>query len=264
MAQSNELAKRLAGDGFVVLPGLLSGRALTQAQRYYGGRVVRQCQSTSRWEGFARLSYRDGAAARLMVYPPLLATLAELGLADCKLHSCYASVKWPQSEALFWHRDVFYPWAETRAPEVFVIYALGDTTVANGCLRVVPGSHLEVAARNWAMEQRRALQDPKPRRDLSLDAVDVPLRAGDVVVGDRRLLHATYGNATAEARVCVTVAYAVGFAGLPEQVQAMIVANPCLPEPGWWRRPRAGWWLEESLRSLLPVYEGRARAFRAD
>ncbi len=89
------------------------------------------------------------------------------------------------------------------------MYYLTDTSPENGCLRVVPGSH----------RQKHPLHDADQAHDEALSRVDdpddplygslaeekaVPVRAGDLVIGDSRLLHAAYANQSSQERSLIT------------------------------------------------------------
>jgi ectoine hydroxylase-related dioxygenase (phytanoyl-CoA dioxygenase family) len=174
--------------------------------------------------------------------------LAQLGYLNPKLHSYYVSTKPPGAEALPWHSDLFYGWDSVEPAELFLMYYLQDTNVNNGCLRVVPGSHL------WS----RAKRFNQSAGCIALpDELAVPVCAGDLFVGDRRLLHATYANRSNVWRTCFTIAYAPRFDSLPESVQALIVQNKCLPPRGWWKTTEAKT-LDVRLRAILPRYDGQA------
>ena len=54
------------------------------------------------------------------------------------------------------------------------------------------------------------------------DEVDIPVKAGDLVIGDSRLLHASHGNQSDERRTVITLWYHPFFALLPEEMQAHI------------------------------------------
>ena len=71
------------------------------------------------------------------------------------------------------------------------MYYLVDTNRSNGCLRLIPGSHLKRHALHDL--GRDAHQDDGVRRATNMNhsalqqaegEVDVPVRAGDVVIGD--------------------------------------------------------------------------------
>ncbi len=197
---------------------------------------------------FVVADYRDPLMVRLLTWPATLQALRKLGFTDPKLHNFYVSTKPPGASALSWHSDLFYPYERAEPAEVFLIYYLQDTSPENGCLRVVPGSHL------WLAEQRHGQSvgiDSQP------DEVAVTVRAGDVFVGDRRILHATHKNASSMWRTCLTIAYAPRYSSLPEPIQALIVQNRCLPPAGWWQQPD-NYGIAPSLLPLLPVYTGTA------
>ncbi|MAG85373.1 hypothetical protein CMK10_14570 [Candidatus Poribacteria bacterium] len=111
---------------------------------------------------------------------------------------------------LYWHQD-FMKWnsPEAAAPwptRIFLSYYLTDTSRKNGCLRVIPGTH----------RKRHQLHDILPDahgpeiqaiEDLSHpvfadypEATDVPLKAGDLIIADARLIHAAWPNQTDQRR----------------------------------------------------------------
>jgi hypothetical protein len=103
--------------------------------------------------------------------------------------------------------------------QLFLMVYLVDTTPHNGCLRVLPGSHLQ----KIPLDDELGMEDPHAHggrsnwsedwaQDPGLDdkvqdmvstypgAVDVAVRAGDLVIGDSRLYHAAYRNASKDVR----------------------------------------------------------------
>ena len=108
---------------------------------------------------------------------------------------------------------------------------LVDTTPYNGCLRVLPGSHLrrietlDDETTTAGLSNLERLEGTHGGRhwvdDLAVDpglpqklqqavawqpgAVDVPVKAGDLVVGDSRLYHAAYANQSDHRRTCITM-----------------------------------------------------------
>ena len=55
--------------------------------------------------------------------------------------------------------------------------------------------------------------------------VDVPVRAGDLLLGDSRLLHAAHANASPEARALVTLWYHPAYDRLPLEIQAYLATQ---------------------------------------
>ena len=80
------------------------------------------------------------------------------------------------------------------------------------------------------------------------DEVDIIVNAGDLVIDDSRLLHASHGNQSDEHRTVITLWYHPFFALLPAGMQAHI---------GRLRQSLA--WTDtdwERIAELVPVFEG--------
>ena len=90
--------------------------------------------------------YEDPFFAELVAHPPALAALSDMGFDRPAWSSGFIISKPPGGPPLFWHQDWWgweSPHSYTPAPQqLFLMYYLVDTRPENGCLRVVPGSHL--------------------------------------------------------------------------------------------------------------------------
>ena len=203
------------------------------------------------------------AFAELIAYPRAMGVLAELGFDQPKVWSGFVIRKPPNAPPLFWHQDGVlwdHPISYTDQPQqYFMMYYLVDTNRHNGCWRLVPGSHLK----------RHALHDLRPRdadgvkRASNLEhaafqhaegEVDVPVRAGDVVIGDSRLMHAAHANQSDERRTVLTIWYWPCYDELPDDVRKLIATH--ITE-------REDWccWVEQTrgvTGELIPVYDGAA------
>jgi ectoine hydroxylase-related dioxygenase (phytanoyl-CoA dioxygenase family) len=135
----------------------------------------------------------------------------ELGLGDFKAGGAFQIISKPAAgPPLYWHQD----WARWDDPlslspwpqQVFLNWYLSDTYPENGCLRVIPGSHLK------RFDLHDQLVPPHEGGGYDVeetnewmfldhpDAVDVPVRTGDLVIADARLLHGTHANKTSIRR----------------------------------------------------------------
>ena len=203
------------------------------------------------------------AFAELLVNPSAMAVLGKLGFDSPKFWSGFVISKPPHSPPLYWHQDGVlweHPISYTNQPQqYFLMYYLVDTNIHNGCLRLIPGSHLK----------RHTLHDLRPRDDDTVTratdtgnlafqqaegAVDVPVRAGDIVIGDSRLLHSARANQTNQRRTVLTIWYWPAYDDLPDEVKALILDHIT---------GRTDWadWVEETrhiIQPFLPVYEGEA------
>ena len=85
--------------------------------------------------------------AKLVTYPKMIQALAELGFDQPKFGHGRIISKPAYSPPLFWHEDGRFwddPVSYTTQPiQCFLMYYLTDTSPENGCLQVIPGSHLK-------------------------------------------------------------------------------------------------------------------------
>ena len=137
--------------------------------------------------------------------------MSALGMGDLKSGGVFQIIsKPPQAPALYWHQD----WARWDDPismspwpqQVFLNWYLTDTHVRNGCLRVIPGSHLRRLELHDHLVQAHEAggYDIKETNEWMFidhpDAVDVPVKVGQLMIGDARLLHSTHPNRSTERR----------------------------------------------------------------
>ena len=198
----------------------------------------------------------------LIVLPAARAVLAGMGYPDARFYSGFIISKPPQvAPPLFWHQDGILwddPTSYTDEPvQVFLMYYLVDTSRDNGCLRVIPGSHrrrhrlhaLPPAhgdAINAAGERHPSLQ-PDP------DEVDIPVRAGDLVIGDARLLHSAHPNRSPRRRTVITLWFLPTFPDLPEHLRAFYGKRNSELTASSLEWSESGW---DELCGVLARYDG--------
>ena len=83
-------------------------------------------------------------------------------------------------------------------------------------------------------------------------AINVPMKAGDLLLGDSRILHGTHPNDSDERRTCITIWYLSRFAELPEHIRVGF-ANEWAGESG---AVADGIDPEGLLEPLIPRTEG--------
>lgn len=102
-----------------------------------------------------------------------------------------------------WHQDRAY-WIDmpdTRALSCWV--ALDDTSVDNGCMWYVPGSHLKQLRRHAQLGHNGPLEC----KATESEAIPVPLKAGDMVIHEGGTIHYSRANNTAGRRRAVILNY---------------------------------------------------------
>ena len=195
-------------DGFVRVRGRLDAAGVSGAVAYY--EVL--CERLGLAAGSPLAPAPPGDA-----YLWGLAASTELaGLAACLLGapvSCFGVTyinKPPDSGlAASWHQDLG-PWRDRLegAPALTVWLALNDADEANGCLRVIPGSHLlptyplraEEGTSLFGVSIDLALVDEARARCISVES-------GDVVVHHANLVHGSLPNDSPRQRLALALRY---------------------------------------------------------
>ena len=210
---------QLLDAGYCVFPSVLSQDQLSQL------RVITDELVDAMSEDERRRQKRTGSLIRmeqdeqfseLIAIPGVGDALATLGFGSYSWLSGYIISKPPHSPRLYWHQDGFY-WDEEigyseRPATLFAMYYLVDTTRASGCLRVLPGSHRRRHPIHDQLSERHSENANQADDDhVSVsDAVgecDVEVGAGDLVLGDARLLHATQANDSDHRRTVLVLWY---------------------------------------------------------
>ena len=190
-----------------------------------------------------------------------------MGLTDVTFWKAVIISKFPGGPRLYWHQDCMM-WQDPRAysaiaPMIFLMYYLEDTSPFNGCLRVLPGSHRRRhPLHDIGMAHTRdvnSIDDPDDPRFRDYDgATDVPVNAGDVVIGDARLLHAAHANRSDRQRTVITIWFYPLFSDLLEPTQRWFHDN---------MHRRHDDWPPEALAKIAPViprYAGSAAAMEVN
>jgi phytanoyl-CoA hydroxylase len=143
------------------------------------------------------------AFTRRFVADELLAGIArDLVGRDVRLYWDQSVFKQPNSvEPVLWHQDNGYTYVE---PQEYLTcwIAITDATPENGCVAVMPRAH-----REGTLVHRSTPVGEECWGDWS-QAVEVPVRAGSIVVFSSLTPHATKRNTTNEVRMAYIVQYA--------------------------------------------------------
>jgi phytanoyl-CoA dioxygenase PhyH len=102
-----------------------------------------------------------------------------------------------------WHQDGTY-WGLSSIRVVTAWIALTDSTVENGCMRVVKGSHLRPIlphVETWAPDNLLSRGQEVQAEVREEDATDVVLRAGDMSLHHVNIIHGSNPNRSASRRV---------------------------------------------------------------
>ncbi len=257
--------RQLEHDGFCVVEGAIDWENIEQL-RTVTDRVIDAHDAghfeDQRSTGSMISVCADASMADLVTGPPVLTAFGDLGFPSPTFFGGYIISKPPGGPPLFWHQD-WWGWDDDcsyRDPvlQTFVMIYLVDTDRDNGCLRIVPRSHLRRTGLHDQLdvahdEAIRRYENPDdPAFQAAAGEIDIPVRAGDLVFGDSRLLHAAHANRSDRRRTVITLWYFPQFERMPEAVRARAVEASGPLSDGWVEAaaPR--------LEPLLPRYDGQA------
>ncbi len=261
--QADELRRQLIEKGYCHLAGIAPDDLIEQT-RQAADRIAEgaseEHKRLRRFQGTIIDVYEHPEIAPLIALPSAQQALSELGFPNSKFYTGYIISKPPETApALFWHQDGF-GWSEpisyTDTPvQFFLMYYLIDTNRNNGCLRVIPGSHLKRHRLHSLppahTDEIQQAEEGHPALGSDPDEVDVPVKAGDLVIGDARLIHSAHPNRSGQRRTVITLWFCPTYDKLPEALQA-VYGKP-RTKPNRWTD--TDWSLVEPL---LATYRGDA------
>ena len=216
-------------DGYVHLEGVLSDEEVAELQVVYGRFLRREIEVTGRdfcdMSGSYDRPVEEFAIINVMLprryYPAWRGNVYERRAASIAAQLCGPGMaidydqllaKRPRrGDAVFhWHQDMAY-WIDTPDTRTATLWlAIDHSTVENGCMHFVPGSHLEPRLRPHApLHGDRAQSHTLVAEvDEARDPVrPVPIRRGDVTVHNERVLHSSTGNCSDGWRRAYVVAF---------------------------------------------------------
>ncbi len=220
----------LERDGFVLVPGVLSAGTLEhllavthqecsgghgpveyEADLGYpgaptdrtvegGGTIRRLLQVYDRDAAFRACAHEESVISRLRAF------LSEDLVLSLAHHNCVMTKEPAYSSDTPWHQDCRY-WRFRRPELISILFALTDATVANGCMRFVPGSHRLILGPE-RLDEALALREKLPEnQEVLTAAVELPMKAGDALFFHCRTLHAARRNESAATRVSLIFTY---------------------------------------------------------
>ena len=148
--------------------------------------------------------------AGLIRHPRLIEAVSQIIGPDLLVWSCGFFIKEPGSKSyVSWHQDLNY-WGLDGEQEVTAWLALTPSTLENGCMRFVPGSHEKKVVPHVDSFAQDNLLTRGQEIAVEVDeasAVDVVLRAGQVSFHHGHMFHSSGPNATDARRVGVAMRF---------------------------------------------------------
>ena len=213
--------EQMLRDGYVLIENILPPGFLEELRVETESLIAAHEEAPEhRFQGqHVKVAASDNAVIKkLLTWHLAYEALEQMGFGDFKPDrdrpaEVIILTKEPGGPPLYWHQDWMWwndplslsPWPEFMS----LSYYLTDTSVENGCLKVIPGSH----RRRFPIHDRlvpaheqgaRFVDDDDPIMfsDVSEQAY-VEVKAGDLALMDARILHAAGKNITPHRRTLV-------------------------------------------------------------
>jgi phytanoyl-CoA hydroxylase len=110
------------------------------------------------------------------------------------------------SSITLWHQDIRY-WSFERPELVSLWLALGDETVENGALMLIPGTHRQVFTAERVDDLRFLRPELPENKALINQARTIELAKGDMLLFHCRAFHAAGRNLTDQVKLSAVFTY---------------------------------------------------------
>lgn len=216
MIPDEALQKReqLIADGYCLIEDILTEEFLDELRRE-SDQMLDAVEHPPHWKyqgsNLHIMGIDKPVINRLLHWQPTRDVLTAMELGDFTPHGgVYILSKPPGAPPLYWHQD-WMKWNDPMSiapwPQyLFLNYYLVDTTVENGCFRIIPGTHLKRLPLHDQLVPAHehggyhVAEDHEHMFCDHPDAIDIPVKAGSLVIAEGRVLHAARGNQSDQRR----------------------------------------------------------------
>jgi phytanoyl-CoA hydroxylase len=149
--------------------------------------------------------------------------------------SHYIANKPGTGQAVQWHQDGSYWPLEPMKVTDLVGFAGTDSTVANGCMRVLPGTHTTTLLKRSEMvdldpDKYVLTKGIHPDEIDDAEAVDLELVAGDVSIHHPHIIHGSNANTSNQWRVGLTLRYIPTSTKVKTEYPSIMCRGEVVPE----------------------------------
>jgi phytanoyl-CoA hydroxylase len=202
-----EIRRRYEEDGYVILPDVLDRELIRHAgehvewlRRKNPGLRPEQLHHMLMWE--------DPFWVRLVADDRLLDCVEPITGPNIALFASHYICK-PGGDGLpvLWHQDGSY-WPLEPMEVATAWLAVDDSSVENGCMRVIPGSHRGPALQHQKHDRQAVLHTEIESSQVDESrAVDVEIPSGGISLHHPWLVHGSNPNHSAKRRCGLTIRY---------------------------------------------------------
>ena len=187
--------------GYLILENVLSAAELQELQTATEGLRDERARIAGDDTIAAIMDFAllDDSFMRAAHHPAMLAAMTQLIGANLRLQHCKLNWKPPTKGTgeVDWHQDFpFLP--HTNYDLLACMILMDDSTPENGCMRVIPGSHLRGPVDHFTADGTfaRHCTDPADYADdlARGNVVDLVAPAGSITIHHCNIIHASYPN----------------------------------------------------------------------
>ncbi|MCD9023543.1 phytanoyl-CoA dioxygenase family protein [Cohnella silvisoli] len=205
---ATENAAQYEKDGYLVFPDILDADLMNEAKEHVQWLIDKN--PDLRPEALhTNLIHNDPFWLRLVSDDRLLDIAESFIGPDIALFASHYICKPAfNGRPVLWHQDGSY-WPLDPMNVVTLWLAVDDSTVENGCLRVIPGTHklqLQEMQASFEMENVLGSEIEKKYVDES-KAVDIVLKSGSVSIHHPNIIHGSKENLSPHRRCGLTIRY---------------------------------------------------------
>ena len=203
---ADEIRREYAENGFVIFRDVLDSGLIADTNRHVDWLIERH--PDLRPDELGHTLARDDPFWYRLVSDPRLVDIAEIFTGpNVALFATHYICKEPAvGRAVPWHQDGGY-WPLEPMDVVSLWLAISESTRANGCMKLVPGSHTTRLMEMVPTNRDEVLPLEVPVVVDERDAVAIELEPGDVSVHHPNIVHGSDVNASASWRRGLTIRY---------------------------------------------------------
>jgi len=214
-----DLAREADGRG-------VAGTAIVHPERNLADSVGSEALAEERVSKVFKV-HRDSVFHEFATQPDLVASVQHLLGTDIDCFLSQFIFKNPGAWGQPWHQDAFY-FPFDRGPQVGVWLAVTEATLANGCLHVVPGSHLEPVHEHLLDRRPNANQGYVEILDHDMSGErPVTMSPGDLLIFHSHLMHRSKDNNSSAIRAAMV--YHFGERGTVDLAEHPAPINDWMP-----------------------------------
>lgn len=196
-------------DGYVKGIRIFSPEEITEHRRYFDSLLARVLAAGGDSYSISTAHLKYGPVYDLLRHPRIVACVRDILGENVIGWGSHYFCKMPgDGKRVAWHQDASY-WPLTPSKAVTVWLAIDDADRANGCMRVIPGTHY-YGHLTYAMTEDKAqdvLDQVIPEIDRFGPPVDIELKAGEMSLHTDLLLHGSEPNTSTHRRCGLTLRY---------------------------------------------------------